>query len=113
MKPGHILIIDDEPLLGQTLRFAFQDKHDVEVASSGREALDRLERAPVDLVVTDLRLTDLDGQEIVARCRELRGGRVALRDRRGARRRERAHEARELLAPARAVRLRREIAADA
>jgi signal transduction histidine kinase/CheY-like chemotaxis protein len=62
---ARILIIDDEPLLGQTLRFAFQDKHDVEVASSGREALDRLGTdADFDLVLCDLMMPDVSGEHV-------------------------------------------------
>lgn len=62
---ARILIIDDEPLLGQTLRFAFQDKHDVEVASSGREALERLgSDADFDLVLCDLMMPDVSGEHV-------------------------------------------------
>ena len=62
---ARILIIDDEPLLGQTLRFAFQDKHDVEVASSGREALERLGAdADFDLVLCDLMMPDVSGEHV-------------------------------------------------
>jgi two-component system, cell cycle sensor histidine kinase and response regulator CckA len=62
---ARILIIDDEPLLGQTLRFAFQDKHDVEVASSGREALVRLGTdADFDLVLCDLMMPDVSGEHV-------------------------------------------------
>ncbi len=62
---ARILIIDDEPLLGQTLRFAFQDKHDVEVASSGRQALERLGTdADYDLVLCDLMMPDVSGEQV-------------------------------------------------
>ena len=62
---ARILIIDDEPLLGQTLRFAFQDKHDVEVASSGREALERLATdSAFDLVLCDLMMPDVSGEHV-------------------------------------------------
>ncbi|HXK17599.1 MAG TPA: ATP-binding protein, partial [Polyangiaceae bacterium] len=62
---ARILIIDDEPLLGQTLRFAFQDKHDVEVASSGRDALERLANdSDFDLVLCDLMMPDVSGEHV-------------------------------------------------
>lgn len=62
---ARILIIDDEPLLGQTLRFAFQDKHDVEVVSSGREALERLATdSDFDLVLCDLMMPDVSGEHV-------------------------------------------------
>ena len=62
---ARILIIDDEPLLGQTLRFAFQEKHDVEVVSSGREALERLASdRDFDLVLCDLMMPDVSGEHV-------------------------------------------------
>jgi CheY-like chemotaxis protein len=68
---ARILIIDDEPLLGQTLRFAFQDRHDVEVAASGREALERLTTdADYDLVLCDLMMPDVSGEHVYRAVRE-------------------------------------------
>ncbi len=62
---ARILIIDDEPLLGQTLRFAFQEKHDVEVAASGRDALERLAKdSSYDLVLCDLMMPDVSGEHV-------------------------------------------------
>lgn len=68
---ARILIIDDEPLLGQTLRFAFQDRHDVDVAASGREALERLTTdADYDLVLCDLMMPDVSGEHVYRAVRD-------------------------------------------
>ncbi|HKY40050.1 MAG TPA: ATP-binding protein [Polyangiaceae bacterium] len=65
MNRARILIIDDEPLLGQTLRFAFQEKHDVEVAASGRAALEKLATdSNFDLVLCDLMMPDVSGEHV-------------------------------------------------
>jgi PAS domain S-box-containing protein len=61
--PGHsILVIDDEAdvaeLLADILR---SDGHRVTIANSGREALDRISRASFDVLLTDLRMPELDG----------------------------------------------------
>jgi CheY-like chemotaxis protein len=65
MRRARILIIDDEPLLGQTLRFAFQEKHDVEVIASGREAVERLATDhDYDLVLCDLMMPDVSGEHV-------------------------------------------------
>ncbi|HET6468322.1 MAG TPA: PAS-domain containing protein [Geminicoccaceae bacterium] len=57
-----ILVVDDEreiaELLGDLLA---ADGHDVALAASGREALDRLERERFDLVISDLMMPGLDG----------------------------------------------------
>ncbi len=67
---AHVLIVDDDPLLAAALRrpLAYEG-FEVEVASSGEEALARaLDHAP-DLVVLDVLLPGIDGLEV---CRRLR-----------------------------------------
>jgi two-component system NtrC family sensor kinase len=77
-----ILVVDDEAevreVLGEILASA---EHLVETASSGREALARLESRPYDVVLTDVRMPDMDGltlfEEIKRRWPE-RAGRVVF-----------------------------------
>jgi signal transduction histidine kinase/ActR/RegA family two-component response regulator len=65
--PSRILIIDDEPLLGQTLLYAFKGRHDVSICTSGREALSRLETdSGFDLVLCDLMMPDVNGAAVYA-----------------------------------------------
>jgi two-component system, cell cycle sensor histidine kinase and response regulator CckA len=65
--PSRILIIDDEPLLGQTLLYAFKGRHDVSICTSGREALTRLETdSSFDLVLCDLMMPDVNGAAVYA-----------------------------------------------
>jgi two-component system, OmpR family, response regulator len=65
-----ILVVDDEPyitdLLGAALRF---EGFSVDVASTGNEALQMSRPARHDLVLLDVMLPDLDGNEV---CRRLR-----------------------------------------
>ena len=75
-KGARILVIDDEPLLGQTLRLAFQGHHQVVVVTSGREALLRMaEDRAFDLVLCDLMMPDISGiavyEEVFERDPEL------------------------------------------
>jgi two-component system NtrC family sensor kinase len=52
---SRILVIDDEPMLGQTLRLALQGEHELVLAESAGEALERLERdTGFDLILCDL-----------------------------------------------------------
>ncbi|MES1175363.1 MAG: ATP-binding protein [Myxococcales bacterium] len=63
--PARILIIDDEPLLGQTLLYAFKGRHDVSICTSGRAGLSRLEQdAQFDLVLCDLMMPDVSGAAV-------------------------------------------------
>ena len=65
-----ILVVDDEPALRSSLERALGlDRHEVELAEDGMEALDRLALAPVDAVVLDVSMPGIDGLEV---CRRLR-----------------------------------------
>jgi PAS domain S-box-containing protein len=61
-RPAHILVVDDEPEVGQLLIDILErDGHRVDRVGSGREALTRLADGEVDLILSDLRMPDLDG----------------------------------------------------
>jgi CheY-like chemotaxis protein len=71
-----ILIVDDEPLFGQTMTMLLGAEHDVVVARTGREGLNRLllDRR-FDLVLCDVSLPDIEGpalyDEVLRRDSEL------------------------------------------
>jgi DNA-binding NtrC family response regulator len=68
---ARILIVDDEPNMRRILSLILhEDKHDVTEASGVKTALEQLAAATFDLVVTDKKMTDGDGFEILAYCRE-------------------------------------------
>jgi CheY-like chemotaxis protein len=61
-RRGRILVVDDEPEVGQLLLDILErDGHQVDRAHSGREALTCLSSGEVDLILSDLRMPDLDG----------------------------------------------------
>jgi len=67
-----ILLVDDEPAVLFALSEALVDRRrgiQVVTASDGREAMAVLEAQPVHLVVTDLRMPDVDGFELLAHLR--------------------------------------------
>jgi two-component system response regulator MprA len=67
---ARILVVDDDPLLAAALRrpLAYEG-FDVEVASSGEEALTSVREHTFDLVILDILLPGIDGLEV---CRRLR-----------------------------------------
>jgi two-component system, OmpR family, response regulator MprA len=74
---AHILVVDDDPLLAAALRrpLAYEG-FEIEVATSGEEALGRALDHPPDLVILDVLLPGIDGLEV---CRRLRqAGDVAV-----------------------------------
>jgi PAS domain S-box-containing protein len=59
---GRILVVEDEVEIAQMMAEVLRrDGHEIVLATSGRDALARLESEPVDLILSDLRMPDLDG----------------------------------------------------
>ena len=62
---GRILVVEDEVEIADMLAEVLErDGHEVTLAASGREALERLETHAADLIVSDLRMPDLDGPNL-------------------------------------------------
>ena len=61
-----VLVVDDDRAVGRVLvALLSQDGLEAEHVSSGREALTLLESRPYDCVLTDLRMPDMDGMELL------------------------------------------------
>lgn len=70
MKFRQILVVDDEPKMRRVLEIMLQKMgHRVLTASNGREALDIFQANTVDLVITDLRMPEMDGIGLLAGMR--------------------------------------------
>jgi DNA-binding response OmpR family regulator len=68
--PARILLVDDEQSIQTLLSYPLRKEgYDVVQATDGREALQRFDEQPFDLVVLDLMLPRIDGLEV---CRQLR-----------------------------------------
>ena len=62
----NILIIDDENIVGKRLKPALEKGGDsVECFVDSRKALERFDEKPFDIVVTDIRMDDIDGLEVL------------------------------------------------
>jgi DNA-binding NtrC family response regulator len=65
LKP-RVLVVDDDAGVRYTLREILEASGlEVDVASDGVEALERLQLQPAQLVVTDLRMPRMDGMELL------------------------------------------------
>jgi DNA-binding NtrC family response regulator len=71
MKPGSLLLVDDDRLLLDSMTTWLREQGYDVLPASGREAAIReLAGRRFDLVLADIRLADGDGFEILAHCRE-------------------------------------------
>ncbi|MBI3974737.1 MAG: response regulator [Chloroflexi bacterium] len=67
MTSGKVLLVDDEESVLMTMQaILMQDGHDVDAAQTGTHALELLHVRPFDVVLTDLRLNDIDGLQLLA-----------------------------------------------
>lgn len=65
-KSMDILVLDDEPIVGKRLLPALKkDGHQVEIFVDPKKALSRLEEKNFDIVVTDIRMDELDGIQVL------------------------------------------------
>jgi DNA-binding NtrC family response regulator len=72
MSRHKILVVDGDPCITRALELAFGEKgYKVRVAGSAREALGLLRARPFDLVLTDVRLPDSEGMELLSRVKTL------------------------------------------
>jgi len=66
-----ILVVDDEPAVQSALLRALTlERYEVTQAADGREALQRLDRAPYEAVILDVSMPHVDGLEVCRRLRE-------------------------------------------
>ncbi len=66
-----MLVVDDEPLMRKMVRGILVGKgYCVETAGGVTDALDKLAKSGFDIVVTDLRIPEIDGFELLARVKQ-------------------------------------------
>ncbi|OMH25896.1 HD domain-containing phosphohydrolase [Motiliproteus sp. MSK22-1] len=67
-----LLFVDDERNILSSLRRLFRPlNYTVHLASSGREGLEILKQHPIDLIVSDMRMPEMDGAEFLAEAAKL------------------------------------------
>jgi DNA-binding response OmpR family regulator len=70
-----VLIIDNDPLLCDTLKMAAEGAgHTVVLAQNGREGLEIFETLKPDVVVTDILMPEKEGMETIVEVRRLNPG---------------------------------------
>ena len=63
-----VLIIDDEKNIREGLAAALElEDYTVALASDGKEGLERIQKGDIDLVITDLRMPKISGEQVLAK----------------------------------------------
>ena len=66
-----LLIVDDEPLIRQTLSFCLRDEYEVTAVASGEEAIEASKKESFPVVILDLCMGGISGIETLKRLKEL------------------------------------------
>ena len=70
IQNSRILVVDDDDLISNFLYKALIEKgYEVEIASNFHKALDRLSLLHFDLILTDINLPDISGEELLVYCK--------------------------------------------
>lgn len=68
-----VMIVDDEPIVGERLRASLElAGFAVDAFVSSKDALRKLKDEDYDILVTDLKMSDPDGMEILRTARQVR-----------------------------------------
>jgi CheY-like chemotaxis protein len=72
-SPKRILVVDDGPEVAKAIRMALAvgAGYEVEIAENGEAALGRFKTSKFDLVITDLKMPNIDGLELAAAIKKL------------------------------------------
>jgi DNA-binding NtrC family response regulator len=66
-----ILVVDDEEVLRKVIhKILIKEGYDVHLASSGTEALEILSKKEIDLVITDVKMPEMDGFDLLEQMKK-------------------------------------------
>jgi len=78
-SPTRILVVDDEPSMREMLRIVLRrDGYEVVLAENGKAAIERLQSQPFDLLLSDIRMPDVSGVEVLRAAKEVNRDLVAF-----------------------------------
>ena len=70
-KNYNILVVDDEPGMREFLEIMLtKEGYNVNIASNGEEAIDKLGKESFDLAIVDIQMPGINGIEVLRHARE-------------------------------------------
>src|SRR5204862_156313 len=74
-----ILVVDDEPSMREMLRIVLRrDGYDVVIAENGRDAIEQLRKNNIDLLLSDIKMPDVTGVEVLRAAKDINRDIVAF-----------------------------------
>jgi two-component system response regulator PilR (NtrC family) len=71
-RPPRILVVDDERSMRELLAIVLRrEGYEVLLAENGRTAVDMLEREPIDLLISDIKMPDLSGVDVLRAAKKI------------------------------------------
>ncbi len=71
-RPPRILVVDDERSMRELLAIVLRrEGYEVLLAENGRAAIDLLEREPVDILISDIKMPDLSGVDVLRAAKRI------------------------------------------
>jgi two-component system response regulator PilR (NtrC family) len=71
-RPPRILVVDDERSMRELLAIVLRrEGYEVMLADNGRSAVEFLEREPVDLLISDIKMPDMSGVEVLRAAKKI------------------------------------------
>jgi two-component system response regulator PilR (NtrC family) len=69
---GRILVVDDEPSMRELLQIVLRrEGYSVRLAENGRAALASLEREPADVLISDIKMPDMNGVDVLREAKRI------------------------------------------
>ena len=70
-RPAHVLVVDDQPIVREFLAEVLKIQgHRVSCAESGLDALEIAKKDPPQVLLTDLKMSGMSGEDLIHRMRE-------------------------------------------
>jgi two-component system response regulator PilR (NtrC family) len=71
-RSARILVVDDERSMRELLAIVLRrEGYEVLLAENGRAAIDTLEREPIDLLISDIKMPDLSGVDVLRAAKQI------------------------------------------
>jgi DNA-binding response OmpR family regulator len=70
LKKTILVVDDDKSILRTFTRILQKSGYDIDVAETGKEAMEKAESRHFDLALFDIRLPDMDGTDLLAKLKE-------------------------------------------